>query len=745
MKSPLCLLVTGLLLTHLTALELHVATTGKDSNPGTAAAPLLTIQAAANRAQPGDVITVHAGTYRERVNPPRGGLSDAKRIIYQAAPGEKVEIKGSEIVKGWVKVENDTWKTTLPNSFFGTFNPYRDVVQGDWFDPIGRVHHTGAVYIKQQRLTETEKLDEVLKPAGDEPLWHTDGGGEVHLMNIAWLRPGAGTGDAGRVAAGAFAAQRGIQRAACSEGGECIGWISEGDWVRYGKVDFGKGTSSVEVRASSPNGGGRIELRLDKADGELLGTCEVANTGDWQKWDTFTAKIKPTRGVQSLCMVFRPQPSANENGVTLWAQFKGIDPNQTGIEINARQTVFYPDQPGRNFITVRGFTMAHAATPWAPPTSEQIGLIGTHWSKGWIIENNHISHSICTGITLGKYGDEFDNTSANSADGYLKTIERARTHRIAWTKENIGHHKVRNNTISDCEQAGVVGSLGAVFSEISGNHIFNIWVKRRFQGAEMGGIKFHAAIDMLIRNNRIHNTGRAAIWLDWMAQGTRVTGNLCYDNRDEDLFVEVDHGPLLADNNIFLSPVGINDQSEGSAFVHNLIHGSIASVPDPYRSTPYHKAHSTVPAGQSNIPGGDSRYYNNLFAAGKKPGGLWVYNDRPDPLQTGGNLYDTGVRPYAKELTPAVHPAGFKPSLIEEGGHVYLKITIGKEIRDVKTSPVTTESLGKPRVCAVPYDKPDGSPLTVDIDYAGAKRKTARPTPGPFANLAPGQHKIQVW
>jgi len=46
--------------------------------------------------------------------------------------------------------------------------------------------------------------------------------------------------------------------------------------------------------------------------------------------------------------------------------------------------------------------MRHAATPWAPPTAEQIGLIGTHWSKGWIIENNVISHSICAGIALGK-------------------------------------------------------------------------------------------------------------------------------------------------------------------------------------------------------------------------------------------------------------------------------------------------------------------------------------------------------
>ncbi len=72
---------------------------------------------------PGDTITVHKGVYRERINPPRGGESDAKRITYQAAKGEKVVIKGSEVIKGWKKVEGDTWKVTVPNSFFGDFNP----------------------------------------------------------------------------------------------------------------------------------------------------------------------------------------------------------------------------------------------------------------------------------------------------------------------------------------------------------------------------------------------------------------------------------------------------------------------------------------------------------------------------------------------------------------------------------------------------------------------------------------------
>ncbi|MGY4688164.1 hypothetical protein ACW9JY_10645, partial [Petrotoga sp. DB-2] len=65
---------------------------------------------------------------------------------------------------------------------------------------------------------------------------------------------------------------------------------------------------------------------------------------------------------------------------------------------------FYPDQIGRDYITVKGFEMAHAATPWVPPTADQPGLIGANWSKGWIIENNIIHDSKCSAISIGKEG-----------------------------------------------------------------------------------------------------------------------------------------------------------------------------------------------------------------------------------------------------------------------------------------------------------------------------------------------------
>ena len=92
------------------------------------------------------------------------------------------------------------------------------------------------------------------------------------------------------------------------------------------------------------------------------------------------------------------------NNTTIWANFHKYNPNKELVEISTRRTCFYPEKPGINYITISGFNISQAATQWAAPTAEQIGMIATHWNKGWIIENNVISDSKCSGITLGKDG-----------------------------------------------------------------------------------------------------------------------------------------------------------------------------------------------------------------------------------------------------------------------------------------------------------------------------------------------------
>ena len=723
MKASLTVIIMALATCSLSAKEYHVSPAGQDDAPGSASKPFKTISAAAAIAVPGDVITVHEGIYRERVNPPRGGTSDAQRITYRAADGEDVVIKGSEVVSGWTQVGNDVWQLTLPNSFFGDFNPFAHRVEGHWFNGKGRKHHTGAVYLNGHWLAEAESKEELFgMEKGREE--------KKYLFNLAWIQT-VGK-DARKFPATSMLEQKGVKKAPCDEGGACIGFIEEGDWASY-EIDFGVSSEHMEFRVASERSGGIIEVRLDSPDGKRLATCAVPSTKGWQKWRTLKTVIEPSSGNQKVYLVFRGKAEENRDipkwfaevdtqKTTLWAQFKGVDPNRELTEVNARQTVFYPEKPGIHYITLRGFILEQAATPWAPPTTEQIGLVGTNWSKGWIIENNTIRYSVCTGITLGKYNDPKDAKADATADAYNNTIEWAVEH--GWTKETVGSHLVRNNHISHCEQAGIVGSLGAIFSTVTGNMIHDINQRGAFAGAEIAGIKFHAAIDSVISRNHIYrcNGIGGGIWLDWMAQGTRVTGNLLHDN-STDLFLEVNHGPLLVDNNVFLSRKHLRDWSQGTAFAHNLIAGQLAPRPQT-RTTPVHKPHSTQIVEIRDIACGDDRFFNNLFLNGSDLKGYQSF--RESTLMQGNAFTRSGAR------------------LLEKADGIYLDMEVGEPSTEDRPL-VTSDLLGFAKVPKQRYEQADGSPYRLDADYFGNKRNADRPEVGPFSAPQTNINPLKVW
>jgi len=62
----------------------------------------------------------------------------------------------------------------------------------------------------------------------------------------------------------------------------------------------------------------------------------------------------------------------------IYANFHGYDPNRELVEINVRQSCFYPDSAGMNYITIRGFEMSQTATQWAAPTASACH-IGRRW------------------------------------------------------------------------------------------------------------------------------------------------------------------------------------------------------------------------------------------------------------------------------------------------------------------------------------------------------------------------------
>ncbi len=323
----------------------------------------------------------------------------------------------------------------------------------------------------------------------------------------------------------------------------------------------------------------------------------------------------------------------------LYANFQKKDPNKEKIEINVRRNCFFPSRTGVGYITLSGFTVCKAATTWAPPAAFQDGMIGPHWSRGWIIEDCEVSHSRCCGISLGKYldpkNDHYFTKYRVKSPTQMERDAVCRGQYHGWLKERIGSHIVRRCHIHHCEQTGIVGRMGCVFSIIEDNHIHNINNMMEVGGAEIAGIKLHAAIDVIIRRNHVHHC-TMGLWCDWQAQGTILSQNFLHDNHtpsfakrirgtimSQDIFIEVGHGPTLIDNNVMLSKASLRLATEGVAVVNNLICGTFQAIGEGTddvisgknqpRYTPYHFHHRTEVMGFMSILHGDDRIYNNIF------------------------------------------------------------------------------------------------------------------------------------
>lgn len=623
-------------------MKIYVSTQAKEKGYGTKELPFQTITEAAGIAAPGDEVIVSRGVYRESVNPIYGGMSDKNRIIYRSEIERGAIITGAEKAVSWTQYENDVWEFRVNNSIFGEYNPYTELVKGDWYFPISPVH-TGKIYFNGKAMYEVPSLDAVLNPVVNKKSWDSD----FSLYN----------------------------------------------WC---------------------------------------------------------------------CMQM-------ENETVIYGNFRGANPNQETVEYNVRRNCFYSDKIGINYITLSGFVIKQAATQWAPPTAYQEGMIGPHWSKGW-------------------------------------------------TKENIGSHTVRSCNIHDCGQAGIVGHLGGIFSVIEDNHIHHINNKQDLFGAEIGGIKMHAAIDVIFRRNHIHHCTRG-ILLDWQAQGTRVSCNLFHDNVPpqsvpleyafevgEDLFVEVSHGPTLIDNNVFLSPFAARLSTQGIAMVHNLIAGSFTAVgtgtnmdikphPTP-RYTPYHVPHCTEIAGFMSILHGDARFYNNIFVqqklrkdlfefvkkledkngkdfmaapnliCGTKPyDGYPTYQEYFDsltpptgfafgnldkyyehlPVYSGGNLFLNGAEPYDKEENEIIDNSHVISVQVETAnGKYYLSTNLYHYLPTYEKPLINTAFLGKAFEPEQAFENVDGFSLYINQDFFGEKRGK-NPCVDPFEHISEQANLLTLW
>ncbi|MFG1950278.1 carbohydrate-binding protein [Micromonospora sp. NPDC048830] len=136
--------------------------------------------------------------------------------------------------------------------------------------------------------------------------------------------PPTGTVDAyGTIQAEAFNAQSGVIVEACSEGGQNIGAVRNGDWVRFDNVEFGSTPplDFVARVASGAAGGvsGLVEVRIDSPTATPIGSFAIANTGGWQSWRSVPGNVGAVTGRHTVYLTFtsgQPADFVNVNWFT---------------------------------------------------------------------------------------------------------------------------------------------------------------------------------------------------------------------------------------------------------------------------------------------------------------------------------------------------------------------------------------------------------------------------------------------
>ena len=130
------------------------------------------------------------------------------------------------------------------------------------------------------------------------------------------------------IQAEAYAAHSGtrVQSTTDAGAGADVGWIGNGNWLAYPKVDFGVTPAAqfvARVASGAADGtSGAVEVHLDSLSAPCIARFDVADTGSWQSWRTVAANLQPTHGVHTVYLRFVSGSASNFVNVN-WFTFTG--------------------------------------------------------------------------------------------------------------------------------------------------------------------------------------------------------------------------------------------------------------------------------------------------------------------------------------------------------------------------------------------------------------------------------------
>ncbi|MET3428983.1 hypothetical protein BJ973_008195 [Actinoplanes tereljensis] len=128
-----------------------------------------------------------------------------------------------------------------------------------------------------------------------------------------------------KIEAESFNSSAGVQTETCSEGGQNVSYVANGDWLQFNNVNFGSGgVKDFVARVASGAGtavSGLVEVRVDSRSNAPIGSFALANTGGWQTWTSIPGNVTAVTGTHTVYLTFTSGQAADFVNVN-WFQFR---------------------------------------------------------------------------------------------------------------------------------------------------------------------------------------------------------------------------------------------------------------------------------------------------------------------------------------------------------------------------------------------------------------------------------------
>ncbi|MGB2821727.1 MAG: right-handed parallel beta-helix repeat-containing protein [Phycisphaerae bacterium] len=443
-----------------------------DDNPGTAAAPLKTIGAAAGLGKAGDTVIIRGGVYRESVTVSPSGNAEAP-IRFQAAPGERVVVTGADLITKWEKVEGDgrILRTPWPHRFIGWHQSCAHP-DDDYHRMIGRAEQ---VFVHGYLLHQVLSREQLSRGTFHVDLaekclyvWSRDNSDltagrvpvEASVRPVIWVNEGAWVWLKGlRFRYCANAAQKGaVQvRGHHNRVEDCLFERANSIGAQFG----GREAQGIVVRRCVFQHNGQMGFSAVRAHGLVMTGCIVRdnNTKGWNRgWEAGANKIVLCRG-----LLIEKSTFLGNAGHGIWFDIGNEDCEVRNCLIadNDNAGIFYEISYGLhahdNVIVGNGFNGSTGA--WGAD-----GGISISSSPGCRVERNLI-----VGNKEGLQFREQTRSTPRITDG------KDRKGHAVWNHD----HAIRSNLIA----LNSKWQVGGWFDVLDGRH----WPKALQSGWETGG------------------------------------------------------------------------------------------------------------------------------------------------------------------------------------------------------------------------------------------------------------------